>query len=104
MQLTERVDGSSPPEHLSDGQLRSWRWLEKCYRRLGADGSMLAHDMLIRGMTVRQIATARGLAGQRYEQYLGMRLRECLDELAIVFGFATKSARVGPLTSPTPSP
>ena len=103
IQLTERVDGSAPPETLSDSQLRSWRWLDKCYRKLGDDGSALVHDVLVRNMTVRQIAQSRGLAGSRYESYFGIRLRECLDELAIVFGFVS-AKRPTPVTASPASP
>ena len=99
--MTERVDGSAPPETLSDSQLRSWRWLDKCYRKLGDDGSALVHDVLVRNMSMRQIAESRGLAGQRYEGYLGIRLRECLDELAIVFGFVS-AKRPAVTSSPAP--
>ena len=98
----ERVDGSAPPEALTDAQSKAWRWLDKCYRKLGDDGSALVHDVLVRNMTVRQIAQSRNLAGQRYESYLGIRLRECLDELAIVFGFVS-ARRPAPITaSPAP--
>ena len=102
IQWSERIDGSAPPETLSDSQLRSWRWLDKCYRRLGADGSTLVHDVLIRNMSMKQIAAARGLAGPRYESYFGLRLREALDSLAIVFGFA--SSRRAAVTSAPESP
>ena len=53
IQWSERVDGSAPPEALNDAQLRSWRWLDKCHRRLGTDGSMLVHDVLVRNMSMR---------------------------------------------------
>ena len=96
------MDGSAPPETPSDAQLRSWRWLDKCYRRFGDDGSALVHDVLIRNMSMKQIAAARGLAGPRYESYFGLRLREALNSLAIVFGFV--SSRRAAVTSAPESP
>ena len=60
IQWSERVDGSAPPEALNDAQLRSWRWLDKCHRRLGTDGSMLVHDVLVRNMSMRHRLRNRG--------------------------------------------
>jgi hypothetical protein len=38
--------------------------LARSYRALGTDGSALVHDMLIDGMTAKQVAEARGLTGK----------------------------------------
>lgn len=64
----------------------SVRWLAKCHRELGQDGSAVIHDALIRGLSSRQIAEARGMAGE--ERYFTKRLYGCLDTLAEVFGFS----------------
>jgi hypothetical protein len=94
--LSEAVDGSPPLETLTDSQLKAGKALSKCYGALGKDGSILAHDMLIRAMTLRQIAIARGMPGREWERYLGRRIGEVLNCLAEVYGFAseeTKSSR-----------
>ncbi len=87
MQLAERIDGGLLVENVTDAQLAAGRQLSRCYRRLGADGSTLIHDGLIRNMSMKQIAEARGLAGQKFEAYFGLRLREAL---AIVLGFVNR--------------
>jgi hypothetical protein len=52
------------PGALADDQRAAWESLAKCHRALGADGSALVNDLLIRGMTAKQIAASRGLAGE----------------------------------------
>ena len=88
MQMGEAVDGDPPRETLTDEQLKATRWLGKCYRALGRDGSTLIHEMLISNRTTRQIATAKGMVGDDWNRYFSRRLFECLDTLTIVFGFA----------------
>ena len=44
--------------------------------------------MLISAMTTKQIAESRGMAGQEWERYFAKRLWECLNSLAVVYGFA----------------
>lgn len=85
---TEAVDGGLPAETLTDGQLKAGKWLTKCYGALGRDGSMLMHDMLVHNRTTKQIAASRGMVGSAWEQYFARRLWECLDTLAVVFGFS----------------
>jgi hypothetical protein len=88
VQWSEAVDGDPPRENLTDGQLIAGKWLSKCYRKLGADGSALVHDMLIHAMTAKKIAESRGMAGQDWEKYFAKRLWECLNTLALVYGFS----------------
>jgi hypothetical protein len=88
MQMIESVDGSPLRETLTDEQLKAGKWLTRAYGELGKDGSVLMHDMLIDNRTTRQIATARGMIGSDWERYFARRLFECLNTLAIVFGFA----------------
>jgi hypothetical protein len=89
VQMSEAVDGDPPRENLTDGQLMAGKWLAKCYRKLGADGSALVHDMLVHAMTAKQISESRGMSGQDWEKYFAKRLWECLNTLAVVYGFAT---------------
>lgn len=88
MQMAEAVDGNPPRETLTDESLMASKWLTKCYGALGRDGSTLMHDMLIHARTTRQIAEARGMIGADWQRYFARRLFECLDTLAVVFGFA----------------
>jgi hypothetical protein len=64
--------------------------LNRAERELGADGSVLVHEVLILGMTMDQISQRRGLRGQRWLDYFARRFRECLDRLALIYGFATE--------------
>ena len=47
--------------------------------------------MLISAMTTKQIAESRGMAGQEWERYFTKRLGECLNCLAVVYGFSNGS-------------
>jgi hypothetical protein len=51
----------------------------------GVDGGA---TMLIGAMTTRQIAASRGMVGMSWELYFARRLFECLNTLAIVFGYS----------------
>ena len=86
----EYVDGGRMPEPITEGQRKAVLRLNRCERELGADGSALVHEVLILGMTMEQIGQRRGLRGQRWIDYFARRLRECLDRLAHVYGFATE--------------
>jgi hypothetical protein len=86
----EAVDGGLMPEPITEAQQRAARQLAVVYRRLGQNGAALAHDVLVHGKTRAQVAEARGLAGKRWEEYFGMRFRECLDCMAVVYGFAMR--------------
>ena len=46
--------------------------------------------MLIHAMTTKQIT---GMAGQELERYFAKRLWECLNTLAVVYGFANRAAK-----------
>jgi hypothetical protein len=48
------------------------------------------HEVLILGMTMEQIAQRRALRSQRWIDYFARRFRECLDRLALIYGFATE--------------
>jgi hypothetical protein len=61
--------------------------LGRVERELGADGTVLAHEVLILGMTMEQIGARRGLKTQRWKDYFARRFQECLDRLAQTYGF-----------------
>jgi hypothetical protein len=97
----EAVDGGMMPEPITEAQRKAAKQLAVAYRALGQDGAALAHDVLVHGKTRVQVAAARGLSGRRWEEYFGMRFRECLDRLAVVYGFAMVT-RWGMGTIPIP--
>jgi hypothetical protein len=84
----EAVDGGMMPEPITEAQRKAAKQLAVVYRALGQNGASLTHDVLVHGKTRAQIAESRGLAGKRWEEYFGMRFRECLDCMALVYGFA----------------
>jgi hypothetical protein len=88
----EAVDGGQMPEPITEAQRKAARQLAVVYRALGQDGSALAHDVLVHMKTRRQVAESRGMIGERWEKYYGMRFQECLNCLALVYGFAMKKS------------
>lgn len=83
----EAVDGGRMPEPLSDARCRAIGNLAEARQALGLEGGALIHNVLGQHMTLAQCADARGMASDREKNYLGRRFRECLDTLAIVFGY-----------------
>jgi len=86
----EYVDGARSREPITERQRKAVLRLNRATRELGADGSTLVHEVLIQGMTINQVGQRRGLAGQRWVDYFARRFRECLDRLALIYGFATE--------------
>jgi hypothetical protein len=87
----EYVDGGLTPEPITESQQKAAQKLGEIYRALGLNGSTLVHNVLIHGMTMEQISIARGADTELERKYLGRRFRECLDCLALVYGFAMAS-------------
>ena len=85
----EYVDGGQARESITEGQRKAVLRLNRAQRELGADGSALVHEVLILGMTMEQIGQRRGLRTQRWNDYFARQFRECLDRLALMYGFAT---------------
>jgi len=85
----EYVDGGRAREPITERQRKAVLQLNRAERELGADGSALVHEVLILGLTMEQIAQRRELRGQRWLDYFARRFRECLDRLALIYGFAT---------------
>ena len=85
----EYVDGGPMREPITEGQRKAVLRLNRAMRELGADGSALVHDVLVHGMTMEQIGERRGLRTQRWKDYFARRFCECLDRLALIYGFAT---------------
>ena len=86
----EYVDGGQGCEPITEGQRKAVLRLNRVERELGADGSALVHEVLVRGLTMDQVGQRRGLRTKRWHDYFARRLRECLDRLALIYGFATE--------------
>jgi hypothetical protein len=86
----EYVDGGEMREPITEGQRKAVLRLNRAERELGADGSALVHDVLVHGLTMEQIGEKRGLRTQRWKDYFARRFCECLDRLALIYGFATE--------------
>jgi hypothetical protein len=86
---SERVDGGGIAQAtISDAQIRAFGDLAKAMSALGQEGESLVKDFLGRGWTLTDIAARRGAVSERERGYIGWRLRECLNTLAVVFGYA----------------
>jgi hypothetical protein len=94
----EYVDGARTREPVTEAQRRAVLRLNRIERELGADGAALVHEVLVRGMTMEQVGQRRGLRTQRWNDYFSRRFRECLDRLALIYGFATEKKKP---TAPT---
>lgn len=84
----EAVDGGVMPEPITEAQRKAARRLAEVYKELGPDGAALMHDVLIHSQTYKQIAGARGFAGERWEKFFGMSVHLHLHTLAYVYGHA----------------
>ena len=91
----EYVDGVQTREPITEGQRQAVLRLNRIERELGADGSALVHDVLVSGMTMEHIGQRRGLVSQRWKDYFSRRFQECLDRLALIYGFATERGKAG---------
>jgi hypothetical protein len=85
----EYVDGARTREPVTEAQRKAVLRLNRIERELGADGAALVHEVLVQGMTMEQVGQRRGLRTQRWNDYFSRRFRECLDRLALIYGFAT---------------
>lgn len=85
----EHVDGAQGREPITEGQRQAVLRLNRAERELGADGAAIVHDVLVQGLTMEQVGEKRGLSSQRWTDYFSRRFRECLDRLAMLYGFAT---------------
>jgi hypothetical protein len=89
----EYVDGARTREPVTEAQRKAVLRLNRIERELGADGAALVHEVLIQGMTMEQVGQRRGLRTQRWNDYFSRRFRECLDRLALIYGFATEKKK-----------
>ena len=86
----EYVDGGRAREPITERQRKAVLRLNRVERELGADGSALVHEVLIMGLPMEQVGQRREVRGQRWIDYFARRFKECLDRLALIYGFATE--------------
>lgn len=89
----EAVDGGMMPEPITEAQRAAARQLAVVHRALGQNGSALIHNFLIHGLSMQRMALMRSLNVEAERKYLRARLRECLDSLAVIYGFAMGHGR-----------
>ncbi|MFT4115108.1 hypothetical protein [Bradyrhizobium sp.] len=87
----EYVDGTRSREPITESQRQAVLRLNRVEHELGTDGAALVHDVLVLGLTMDQIGQRRAVQTQRWNDYFARRFRECLDRLALIYGFATES-------------
>jgi hypothetical protein len=87
----EYVDGGQMPEPITEGMRKATKRLARIHGALGQNGSGLMHAFLIERRSPEKICQNRGLTGEREKVYVGKRIRECLDELAEIYGFACEA-------------
>lgn len=87
----EYVDGTGTREPVTEGQRQAVLRLNRVERELGTDGAALVHDVLVLGLTMDQIGERRAVRTQRWNDYFARRFRECLDRLALIYGFTTEA-------------
>jgi hypothetical protein len=84
------VDQSFRHRDISVSLSEALKQLNRANRVLGQSGAALTTDVLIAGLSIAQVAEKRDVRGEIELKYLGKRFRECLDCLAIVYGFAMR--------------
>src|SRR3954447_7308885 len=87
----EYVDGGRTREPVTESQRQAVLRLNRIERELGTDGAALVHDVLVLGLTMDEIGQRRAVRTQRWTDYFSRRFRECLDRLALIYGFATET-------------
>ncbi len=88
----DAVDGGKiASSSITDAQCKAVADLAKAGKALGLEGESIIRDFLGRGMPLLHVAAARGMTTARELDYIGRRLKESLETLAVVFGYAMKT-------------
>lgn len=86
----EFVDGGQFPDPLPDSKIKALEALRAADEALGWEGKMIVRSILGDRLSIAQTANARGGRTEVEIKYVGKRFRECLETLAILWGFAGK--------------
>lgn len=85
------VDGGKAREPITDRQIEAFKRLYESNKKLGSERNRLIFDILGLRRTIREAAEARG----RFTKYgwdrTGIEFRECLELLAVLWGFASNA-------------
>ena len=84
----EAVDGGMMREFLTDSQIDAFKKLSAAYRELGQTGGKMVMLVLGEGRSIADAATRWGYTDDRSVNYFSRRFRECLETLAVHWGFA----------------
>ncbi len=87
----EAVDGGRLPDPITQKQIGAFYQLHEAKMALGREGDGLVRDILGARMSIRLAAEARGCHGDLEIKYIGRRFRECLETLAVLWGFAGRT-------------
>ena len=90
----EAVDGGKFKEPDNSRYSEAFRALREARRVLGIDGYQLIQDVLGSRVTVTEAAISRGHCSMADRKYVGRRFRECLETLAILWGYAQRKANI----------
>lgn len=83
------VDGfGSSRDNVGAGQSRALASLARVSAALGLEGEAIVRDVLGARMTFAVAAAKRGLTSEAERKYIGRRFRECLETLAVIYGYA----------------
>jgi hypothetical protein len=86
----EFVDGGKFMDLISDERIKATKALAAAYQALGQVGSNLVVCVLGHGMMVKQYAVSRGANTERQVRHYSDRIRECLETMALLWGYAGK--------------
>jgi hypothetical protein len=87
----ECVDGGQIAQStVTDAQIKAFGELAKAMTDLGMIGESLVKDVLGENLSLWQCAVKRGQTSEAARKFFGQRFRECLDTLAVTFGYAAK--------------
>lgn len=87
----EFVDGGIAPDPFSESKSAAIADLAEARTAIGEMGDIILHDILAERRFPEEVAQLRGNGGQRATDYYARFFRECLEILAVVWGFAMRS-------------
>jgi hypothetical protein len=86
----EFVDGGQLADPISDAFSRSMRNLKQVAQVIGMIGETLLRDILVDNLTIRQAAEKRGRTTEPGRKFVGSFFRQCLEEMAVIYGVSNK--------------